>query len=263
LTHRLYEDPTRIGGVRPYEAGDPMNRVHWRATARTGTLHSKVYEPTTLAGATILLDFNIDGYHTQGEPHRSELAVTAAASLANAVAVLGQQVGLASNARDAADRLKQKVKGAMAFGNRTAARQEVEMPEDNDRLKPLQVETRRGSEQFQRIRHLLARVELSDGLSFPQFVLEIMPRLPRDATVIAVLPTVTVEHAVTLSNLKRAGFAVSVVLIMLDPENFERAYGRLMAEAIRDVRHLQSEQALSDLSQQSMHRGNPYSMVME
>ena len=41
LVHRLYEDPTRISGVRPYEAGDPLNRVHWRATARTGALHSK------------------------------------------------------------------------------------------------------------------------------------------------------------------------------------------------------------------------------
>ena len=58
LTHRLYEDPTRIAGVRPYEAGDPLNRVHWRATARTGTLHSKVHEPSTLAGATMLLDFH-------------------------------------------------------------------------------------------------------------------------------------------------------------------------------------------------------------
>ncbi|HZT79021.1 MAG TPA: DUF58 domain-containing protein, partial [Gemmataceae bacterium] len=85
LTHRLYEDPTRIGGVRPYEAGDPINRVHWRATARTGTLHSKVYEPSTIAGATILLDFHQAGYPARGEPARSELAATTAASLANAV----------------------------------------------------------------------------------------------------------------------------------------------------------------------------------
>ena len=53
LTHRLYEDPTRIAGVRQYQAGDPLNRVHWRATARTGQLHSKIYEPSTLAGATV------------------------------------------------------------------------------------------------------------------------------------------------------------------------------------------------------------------
>ncbi len=45
MAYRLYEDPTRIAGVRLYEPGDSLNRVHWRATARTGTLHSKVYEP--------------------------------------------------------------------------------------------------------------------------------------------------------------------------------------------------------------------------
>ena len=35
LASRLYEDPTRISGVRLYQPGDPLNRVHWRATART------------------------------------------------------------------------------------------------------------------------------------------------------------------------------------------------------------------------------------
>jgi uncharacterized protein (DUF58 family) len=106
LSHRLYEDPTRIAGVRPYEAGDPLTRVHWRATARTGALHSKVYEPSTLAGATLLLDFHTAGYHGRGEPFRSELAVTAAASLAHAVYQMGQQIGFISNGRDAADRIR-------------------------------------------------------------------------------------------------------------------------------------------------------------
>ena len=73
---------------------------------------------------------------------------------------------------------------------------------------------------------------------------------------------VPVETAVTLSNLQRQGFAVSVVLIMLDDEEMERVYGRLMAEGLRDIRHLTSEEALADLCQSSMHRGNPYSMVM-
>ena len=36
MTYRLYEDPTRIAGVREYERGDPLNRVNWQATARTG-----------------------------------------------------------------------------------------------------------------------------------------------------------------------------------------------------------------------------------
>jgi hypothetical protein len=38
LAHRLFEDPTRMAGVRPYQQGDPLNRIHWRATARTGAI---------------------------------------------------------------------------------------------------------------------------------------------------------------------------------------------------------------------------------
>src|SRR6185369_3886481 len=106
MSHRLFEDPTRIAGVRDYQAGDPLNRVHWRATARTGTLHSKVYEPSTVAGVTLLLEFHVNAHEKHHEPHRSDLAITAAASIANAVYLMNQQVGLITNGRDAADRVR-------------------------------------------------------------------------------------------------------------------------------------------------------------
>ena len=108
MTHRLFEDPTRISGVRAYQAGDPLNRVHWRATARTGQLHSKVYEPSSIAGSTILLEFNEGAFEPGSEPYRSELGVTAAASLANALYQMNQQVGLVTNGRDAADRIRRE-----------------------------------------------------------------------------------------------------------------------------------------------------------
>jgi uncharacterized repeat protein (TIGR01451 family) len=255
LTHRLYEDPTRIGGVRPYEAGDPLNRVHWRATARTGLLYSKVYEPTTLAGATILLDFHTGGYHARGEPYRSELAVTAAVSLANAVYEMGQQVGLVTNGRDAADRIRQEG-WEIDPRTRQAARRGAAMQEKSERLQPVIVETRRGAEQLQRIRETLARVELTDGLTFAGLVLETAGRLPRDATVIALLPDVPVETAVALGNLRRQGLAITAVLIGLDIHALEKAHGRLMAEGIRDVRHLAREETLPTLCQQQvMGRG--------
>ncbi len=87
--------------------------------------------------------------------------------------------------------------------------------------------------------------------------------MPRDASVIAVLPDVPVETAVTLSNLMRQGFAVSVVLVAMDPGRLEKAYARLLAERIRDVRHVTGEKELSDLCSSSMYRGNPYSMILE
>jgi len=108
MTHRLFEDPTRIAGVRKYQDGDPLARVHWRATARTGKLQSKIYEPSTLAGGTIVVDFHEESFAPKHEPVRSELAVTCAASVANALQEIGQQVGLVSNGRDAADRVREE-----------------------------------------------------------------------------------------------------------------------------------------------------------
>ena len=251
LTHRLYEDPTRIAGVRPYQAGDPLSRVHWRATARSGQLHSKIYEATTLAGATILLDFHQAGYATRGEPLRSELAVTTAVSLANAVYEMGQQIGLVTNGRDAADRIRQEG-WALDPHTRQAARKVGAMAETSERMKPLVVETRRGVEQLQRIRETLARVELTDGMTFAGLILETAGRLPRDATVVAVLPDVTMETAVALGNLRRQGFAITAVLIVLDVHALENAHGRLLAEGVRDVRHLSRPEGLPVLCQQQV-----------
>jgi uncharacterized protein (DUF58 family) len=256
LIHRLYEDPTRIAGVRPYELGDPLSRVHWRATARTGQLHSKIHEPSTLSGATVLLDFHQAGYHTRGEPFRSELAVVAAVSLANAVYEMGQQIGLVTNGRDAADRIR--TEGWQHDPRSRHQAREAAMRDDSTRLQPQLVETRRGVEQLQRIRDLLARVELTDGLTFADLVTETTPRLPRDATVLAVLPEVSVATAIVLGELHRRGFAVTVVLVMLDERQLEQAYARLHSERIRDLRHLKDEAELADLCNQQVHRATPY-----
>jgi uncharacterized protein (DUF58 family) len=258
LTHRLYEDPTRIAGVRPYEPGDPLNRVHWRATARTGTLHSKIQEPSTLAGATVMLDLHTAGYHQRGEPYRSELAVVTAMSLANAVCQMNQQIGLVTNGRDAADRIRLEGLHGDDPRTRQAAHAVAPMSDSSSRLEPVIVPTRRSIEQLQRIREVLARVELTDGLTFAELVVETAPRLPRDATVVAVLPEVPQESAIALGNLRRRGLAVTVVLVILEELPLEAAYARLTAEGIRDLRHLQNEDELPDLVRRQVQRATPY-----
>jgi len=270
VARRLFEDPTRNAGVRPYQVGDPLQRVHWRATARTGELQCRVFEATTLAGASILVDFHKDGYSARGEPFRSDLVVTTACSIAYAVTMLNQQIGLASNGRDAADLYRYHVQSQRGtddeeagYETRDAARREGEADEENIRLRPIIVETRRGIEQFQQIREALARLEFTDGLSFARLVLEVTPRLPRDATVIAILPDVAVDTSTTLGNLRRQGFAVSVILIGLDEEELLVAHGRLLAEGIRDVRHVNNENELSLLGDQAPSSGvNPYQLAV-
>jgi len=250
LQNRLFEDVTRTAGVRPYIPGDPFSRIHWRATARTGQLHSRLYEPTSLAGATVLVDFHADGFPSRGEPYRSDLVVTVACSLAYAVSVLNQQIGFASNGRDAADRIREEslAKGESDYASRSAARDRFELKEESDRLRPVVVDTRRGFDQFQKIREGLARLELSDGLSFARLALELAARMPRDATVMAILPRVPVETAVALGTLRRQGFAVSAFLVGLDETARLEAHGRLLAETVRDIRYVNSEPELAGLA---------------
>jgi uncharacterized protein (DUF58 family) len=250
MTHRLFEDPTRIAGIRAYQNGDSLSRIHWRATARTGQLQSKVYEPSSVAGATLLLDFHEASFERRDEPLRSELAVSCAASIANAVHQMGQQVGLASNGRDAADRIR--VEGWQGDRRtRKEARQSASMLAESDRLQPVIVPTRRNDHQFIDVQQALARLEQTDGLAFSDFVVQVQQRLPRDATIIAILSRVDLAVGVALGQLRRLGFAVTAVINSADEERFCRLSAPLVAEGI-ETRHLRDEDSIRSICQQQV-----------
>jgi uncharacterized protein (DUF58 family) len=242
MSHRLFEDPTRIAGVRGYEAGDPLNRVNWRATARTGVLQSKIYEPSTVAGATLLIDFHEQSFPADGEPVRSELVVTAAASVAGAIFSMGQQIGLVTNARDAADRIRTEGWSHDQLFSRREA-QAAGMQEKSDRLRPVVVPTRRSNTQLIDILQTLARVEKTDGMTFPQLCYESASQLPQSASVIAMLTRVTPEIAIALGNLRRRGMAVTAILNVFEEHHFAELSGQLMSERI-ETRHLKDRAAI-------------------
>lgn len=242
MTHRLFEDPTRIAGVRAYESGDPLNRVHWRATARTGVLHSKVYEPSSIAGATLLLDFHEKSFAPEDEPVRSELAVTAAASIAGAIFQMGQQIGLVTNGRDAADRIRTEGWRHEQFRNRREA-QATGMLEKSDRLRPLVVPPRRTSTQLTDILQTLARVEKTDGLTCAQLIGEAASQMPPSATVIAIVTRVTPETAIALGNLRRRGWAVTAIINVFEEMRFAEMSAMLLAERV-ETRHLADRAAI-------------------
>lgn len=52
----LAEDPARFAGVRPYAPGDPLRRIHARASARAGEPLTKRFEPSRDREVLIALD---------------------------------------------------------------------------------------------------------------------------------------------------------------------------------------------------------------
>ena len=97
----LFEDPTRITGVRPYRRGDSPRRIHWTASAGAGSLLVKRYQPAIARETLICLDLAQEDYAFQRLYAASELAVIAAASLANHIIVRERlSVGLCTQAID-------------------------------------------------------------------------------------------------------------------------------------------------------------------
>lgn len=239
VKRRLVEDPTRLAGVREYRTGDPLRRIHWKATARTGTLHSRVYEYSTLIGANIILDFGREAW--EGERERAELAVTAAASIASHISDRRQQVGFVSNGGDASDIMPDEIE-RIAAPTRPRIYQLLAEREQTDRLTPVRIPVRRGEHNLHLILRSLARLRMSDALSFGELISEEYEAWPREATALAILPGLSRELLPRLVEMRNSGFTVAVMVVN-NEANFVQARGMLEAEGIRPI-HIRNEMEL-------------------
>jgi uncharacterized protein (DUF58 family) len=95
---QLIRDPLRTVGVRDYHPDDPLKDVHWTATARTGALQTRIYEPTTAREVAIFLDLDSFERYWQGiDEEQVERLISAAATVAQAGLADGYAVGLYVN----------------------------------------------------------------------------------------------------------------------------------------------------------------------
>lgn len=88
-------------GLREHRAGQPLQRIHWRASARLGRLVLSERESPALARLVIALD--LEGGRLRGVGRRSnvELSVRLAASVLEAAVLAGHGCGLLADGRRA------------------------------------------------------------------------------------------------------------------------------------------------------------------
>jgi len=96
----IFEDPVLTLGIRDYQTGDSLKRIHWKATARHGKLQTKIFEPTTTTDMSIFLDVRTIKPSLWGSrPDLFELAIIAAASISSYGISAGYRTGLYVNQR--------------------------------------------------------------------------------------------------------------------------------------------------------------------
>lgn len=95
----LTEDPSRFAGVRPYAPGDPLRRIHPRASARIGAPMTKRFEPSRDRELLIVLDVQTEhgpAWELTYDADDVEALYVVAASIARALARERAAFGIAA-----------------------------------------------------------------------------------------------------------------------------------------------------------------------
>lgn len=195
-TQRTLEDPLRIAGVRAYQWGDEPRRINWKASARTGMLQSKLYEPGTQHRLLLLLDSRTFLESWMGiDPDLQELTISVAASLAHAWLEEGYPVGLATNGIHASAHLSGE-----ALPHAPATH--------------LRVPIARGAQQQARILEALAQVIAYFSLPMARIIEQERAALSAGTTVVYVGTIATLQEGTIerLLALRRQGMGVQLVL---------------------------------------------------
>lgn len=95
---RLFEDPLLFAGLREYRPGDPLNRVHWKASAASGRLQVRLLDPSSNPGLAVFLNtWSYDQPWMGTDTLSFEAGCVIAASVVSWAAEQGIPVGLFAN----------------------------------------------------------------------------------------------------------------------------------------------------------------------
>ncbi len=230
---RLLEDPLRFAGIRDYRMGDDPRRIHWKATARTGVLRSKIYEPSSQYRLLVVLDINTYTASWMGvDPEIQELTISTAASIAVWGFDQGYAVGLLTNS------LMVPLSDTNVMGSDSASIH----PATTTHTSVPRVRVPFASDRGQCKRLLLALARLLPYLGEPidQLLEEERDLLPRETTVVLVSATAALTSATIerLIDIKHQGVNIHLVLIGdPEPQGKQETYDIPISHVGREVWH--------------------------
>jgi uncharacterized protein (DUF58 family) len=216
---RLLEDPARVVGIRDYQYGDSLRRVHWKATARTLQMQSKVYEATTTYTLAIFLNLEFrPDTHYGVHPELQELSITAAASVADWAIENNYAVGLYANT------MMFIPDDSLSLASVQEGKQDIhEAIAEQLRRRRIHLPISSHVDQRQRIMEALARVQGYFGSNIEELIQSERQRLPAGTTVVLITSTLSEHLADQLVRLRQSGHSVAILFVGDNPPPFRLA----------------------------------------
>jgi len=222
-TMPLFEDPTQVFGKRGYTSGDSLRRIDWKASASTGQLQVKLFEPSIALETCILLNLNAEDYYYRSRVDTTELAIVIAASISNWIVSKKQMVGLLVNGHD-------------------------QLTADG---KPQSIPPRKGKRHLMRLLETLARVEMAEDSAFVPLIQEQRYQLTWGTTLIVITGGAGEEVLDELYQARRLG--QNAILILVNRDISDAATRRRAKILGIPVFSIASERDLSLWTQERKH----------
>ena len=96
VQNQMYSDPFAFAGIRAYDRSDPMRRINWKASAKSGELMVNQFDATTSLAVKCFLD--VADRHVIRHPELVEESISIVTSLATQLAADRMDVEILGNA---------------------------------------------------------------------------------------------------------------------------------------------------------------------
>ncbi len=223
-TQPIFEDPTRVLSKRDYVAGDSLRRIDWKATAATGRLQVKQFEPSIALETMLFLNLNHEEYDIRARIDSTEQAIVVAASIAHWVASKKQSVGLCTNGVDPlitgdpyskapveSPQLAREAISHEALVQRDAAAAQAVNGGQQALAEP--VPPRKGQAHLMRILDVLARIQAAHTIPLVELIRREYLSLPWGTTLVVISGHLDDALFDQLFQVRRSGMNVVIVLV--------------------------------------------------
>jgi uncharacterized protein (DUF58 family) len=184
VVRHLLSDPSRVVGVRDYRPDDPFRAIHWKATARQGTLQVRIAEPTTTLQLAIFVNLDTFEHYWEGlDVATAERTIEVAASVAAWASGQRYAVGVYAN-------------GVVAGSDQA-----------------LRVPPGRGPAQLPRVLEGLAKISPYSTVAFGRTLRAGSTRLPWGSTVVVVTSLLPEGLLAQMAALLAGGYRVVLVTV--------------------------------------------------
>ncbi len=213
----IFEDSSKISGIREYQKGDPLKKIHWKASAHSGKLCSKIYEPVVEAGATVVLDFNKNSWENNFSQHPTiqsyEYAVEVACTICRYLYDGRWKVGFFSNGRDPLGMPGVTISQAKSTESLSEALRTARLDRKDERIEPVSIRAKYSVEQFMIIHEHLGRIELSDGLPIESVLKYELPYIERQQVIIVITGDITDSFIEEMLIIRSLGYRLMVFIV--------------------------------------------------